>query len=88
MSYLSYDEIVTGVQALADAYPDRCRLIELPNPSAEGRKVLALELGEGCAAARPTAIYVGGVHAREWIPPDALLYLARTCSRRARAASG
>ena len=75
MSYLSYDEIVTGVHALAAAYADRCRLIELPNTSAEGRSILALELGDGCAAARRTAIYVGGVHAREWIPPDALLYL-------------
>ena len=76
MSYLSYDEIVAGVHALAAAYADRCRLIELPNTSAGGRKVLALELGEGQAVARRTAIYVGGVHAREWIPPDALLYLS------------
>ena len=75
MSYLSYDEIVTGIRALSEAYPERCRLVELPNPSVEARPVLALDLGEGCAAGRRTAIYVGGVHAREWIPPDALLYL-------------
>jgi murein tripeptide amidase MpaA len=74
MSYLSYEEIVAGVRALANAHPDTCRLVELPNPSVEGRPVLALELGDGCAGAR-TAIYVGGVHAREWIPPDALVYL-------------
>jgi hypothetical protein len=74
MSYLGQDEIVTGVRALADAYPELCRLIELPNTSTEGRSILALELGERCSARR-TVIYVGGVHAREWIPPDALLYL-------------
>ena len=55
---------------------DQCRLIELPNASVEGRPILALALGEDCGAARRTAIYVGGVHAREWIPPDALLYLS------------
>jgi murein tripeptide amidase MpaA len=75
MSYLSYEEIVAGLRALAETYGERCRLIELPNPSVEGRPILALELGEECAADRRTAIYVGGVHAREWIPPDALVYL-------------
>ena len=52
MSYLSYDEIVAGVTALAAAYGDRCRLIELPNASVGGRKVLALELGEAAAPRR------------------------------------
>jgi murein tripeptide amidase MpaA len=75
MSYLSYDEIVSGLRSLADAYPDGCRLVELPNPSVEGRGVLALELGDPCPGATRAAIYVGGVHAREWVPPDALLYL-------------
>jgi len=75
MSYLSYDEILSGVRALADAYGEHCRMLELPNPSIEGRPILALALGGGCDEDRPTAIYVGGVHAREWIPPDALLYL-------------
>jgi murein tripeptide amidase MpaA len=76
MSYLSFDEIAAGVRALADNYGDRCRLVELPNPSVEGRPVLALAIGDRCGPDRPTVIIVGGVHAREWIPPDALLYLA------------
>ena len=76
MSYLSFDEIATGVRALADTYGERCRLIELPNPSVEGRPVLALGLGDAVRGrTRRRSIYVGGVHAREWIPPDALLYL-------------
>jgi murein tripeptide amidase MpaA len=75
MSYLSFDEIVTGVRALAETYGENCRLVELPNPSVEGRPVLALELGDAGDAGRPAIIYLGGVHAREWIPPDALLYL-------------
>jgi murein tripeptide amidase MpaA len=79
MSYLTWDEIQTGVRALAEAHPGRCRLVELPHPSAEGRPILGLELGEPgepCGPGPRTAIYVGGLHAREWIPPDALLYLA------------
>jgi murein tripeptide amidase MpaA len=75
MSYLNYDEISTGVKALADTYGEHCRLVELPYASVEGRPILALAVGAGYGAQRPAAIYVGGVHAREWIPPDALLYL-------------
>jgi murein tripeptide amidase MpaA len=75
MSYLSYDEIASGVRALADTYGDHCRLVELPDPSVEGRPILALELGNESGPERRTAICVGGVHAREWIPPEALLYL-------------
>lgn len=72
MSYLTVAEIESGARALARAYPDRCRLVEMPNPSAEEGPVAALELG---AANQPAVIIVGGLHAREWIPPDALLYL-------------
>ena len=84
MSYLRYDEIASGVRTLADTYGDHCRLVELPDPSVEGRPILALELGDASGSERRTTIYVGGVHAREWIPPEALLYLCADLLRRGR----
>jgi len=75
MSYLSYDELSTGIQLLADEYQEHCLLIQLPYPSAETRSIYALALGDNQNLEVTAAIYVGGVHAREWIPPDALLFL-------------
>ena len=75
MSYLSYDEIATGIQLLCDGYKNHCQLVSLPNLSIEARPIYAIAIGDNLGPAVKTAIYVGGVHAREWIPPDALLYL-------------
>ena len=76
MAYLNVEELAAGTEILAETYADRAELIRLPNRSVEGREVLALALGDACSTDRPTAIFIGGVHAREWIPPDALFYLA------------
>lgn len=76
MGYCTYEEISEGLKQLADHYAQKCDLIELPHQSVEGRKVKALAIGDLRDAERPTAIFVGGIHAREWVPPDALLLLA------------
>ncbi len=75
MSYLSYDELSIGTQLLAEEYQQHCQLIQLPNPSVETRSIFGLAIGDNRDLEAPTAIYVGGVHAREWVPPDALLFL-------------
>lgn len=76
MGYLNIEEIHAGLNALAAAYPDLCDLITLPNKSTEGRDIGALSLGDKRDATQSVALFVGGLHAREWVPPDALLYLA------------
>jgi murein tripeptide amidase MpaA len=76
MTYLNYDEIISAVQILAEKYPDLTTRITLPNLTAESRRVDALAIGTTRGRDRPTAIFVGGVHAREWVPPDALVSLA------------
>ncbi|GAD57495.1 M14 family metallopeptidase [Limimaricola cinnabarinus] len=76
MSYLNFEEITTGIQLLATEYGDFCDLVTLPHTSVETRQVHALALGDTRGPDMKTVIYVGGVHAREWIPPDALVYLA------------
>ena len=76
MAYFTSDELLEGVEALAQHYQTKSSLITLPNTSVEGRSIKALTIGDTRGSDRPTAIFVGGIHAREWIPPDALLLLA------------
>jgi murein tripeptide amidase MpaA len=73
-SYLTVADIDASLASLAAEFSETVGLIELPFPSVEGRKVKALKLGGGDEAA--TMLLTGGVHAREWVPPDALVYLA------------
>lgn len=75
MSYLTYDELETGIRLLAESFQKHCELVQLPNNSVETRPIYALAIGDDRGPAKRTAIYVGGIHAREWVPPDALLYL-------------
>jgi murein tripeptide amidase MpaA len=75
MSFLTYDEIVSGVQLLCEEYPETTQLLRLPNPTVESRQVLAVAIGDQRGLTEKSAIFVGGMHAREWIPPDALFYL-------------
>ena len=72
-------DINTALTALSAAFPDNCELITLPNKSAEppGVDVLAVKLHDGTTAKDPAVLVIGGVHAREWAPPDALLRLAQ-----------
>jgi murein tripeptide amidase MpaA len=74
MAYLSVSEIESAVQQLAAAYPAQCSVIELPNATHEGRKVLALLLS--WTAKTPVALFLGGVHSREMMPPDLLISFA------------
>lgn len=75
MSYYSYDEIVSAAHLLVDEYPGKAELLRLPNLSVESRPIYAIAIGETRGADAKTAVIVGGIHAREWIPPDALLSL-------------
>ena len=76
MNYFNYEEIVTGMHRLAATYNQYCKLVPLPLVTVESREIFALAIGDRLGPEIKTAIYIGGVHAREWIPPDALLYLA------------
>lgn len=74
MAYLNVAEIESAVRQLAAAYPAQASAIELPNPTHEGRKVLALKLA--WEPQTPAALFLGGVHSREMMPPDLLISLA------------
>lgn len=74
MAYLNVDEIETAIENLAAAYPETTELIAVPNLTHEGRQTHALRLG--LDDDRDTVLILGGMHAREWVPPDALISLA------------
>jgi murein tripeptide amidase MpaA len=76
MSYFNYDEILSAIQVLSATSPDLAELVSLPHLTHESRTVSALLIGRARAIQKPTFVLVGGVHAREWIPPDALICLA------------
>ena len=68
--------IEDALGALTIAHPALCTRTVLPNPTHENRRVsyvrvASSETGEG----RRRVLFIGGAHAREWVPPDALLTL-------------
>jgi murein tripeptide amidase MpaA len=67
-TYLNTTEVDSAVRNLATAYPALSQLIELPEPSIEGTAIYALRLGSTAAKtdAKDCAVFIGGVHAREW----------------------
>ena len=76
MAYMNIGEIEAALDAFAAEHPAVTELITLPNKTFEGRTCHALRIGPADADAPDSLIIVGGVHAREWIPPDALVNLA------------
>jgi murein tripeptide amidase MpaA len=76
VTYLNVVEIESALQNLAVAYPDAAELIACPHPTHEGRGTHVLRVGTSGAADADGALLLGGVHSREWVPPDALVSLA------------
>jgi carboxypeptidase T len=70
--YLSSAALTDRLRSLASAHADVCELELLANRTHEGREVHALRIGKGASI----VVILGGVHAREWAPPDALLSFA------------
>ncbi len=75
-AYLNTTEVESAVTSLAAAFPDRCTLVDLPEPSVEGRAGHALRIGTAPAGTRDCAVLIGGVHAREWGSCEILVHLA------------
>ncbi len=76
MAYLNVEEIEAALEALAASYPEASELVALPNRTSEGRQSRALRIGVADARAGHAVVVTGGLHAREWVPPDALVNLA------------
>jgi hypothetical protein len=72
---ISVSQIDAAISALA-ANPDYgsyLKIINLPHQTAEGRIVKCIQIGKGDIP----VLITGGMHAREWAPPDATLAFAQ-----------
>jgi hypothetical protein len=67
-SYRTLDDYNAEMQALAAEHPDLVRVIELAEPSVEGRTVYGIEVARdpGARLDRPVMVMLGVHHAREW----------------------
>lgn len=76
MAYLNVNEIESALQSLAAAYPALAELIVSSHLTHEGRQTHILRVGTKRNGEVDGILILGGVHAREWVPPDALVSLA------------
>jgi murein tripeptide amidase MpaA len=60
---------------LAADHPQLCTRTVASHRSHEGRSISFVTIGGGAAGSRRPVLITGGIHAREWAPPDALLSL-------------
>ena len=72
---MAYPATVRAIEAelarLAADHPQICTRTTAPNATHEGRSVSYVTIGRG----QTKVLLTGGIHAREWAPPDALLSL-------------
>jgi len=66
MPYLNVTEVESALAALNAAHAGLCELITLPNATHEGRTSHAVRIGLGPLDDRPSMLFIGGQHAREW----------------------
>ncbi len=76
MPYLNVDEIDSALINLAEVYPALATLVELAEPTIEGRTCRALRIGSAPSGQRDALMLIGGQHAREWGSSDILVNLA------------
>ena len=75
MAYPSTERAIEAeLGRLAAEHPDLCTRTVAPNRSHEGRSISYVTISGGASGGRPVFV-TGGVHAREWAPPDVLLTL-------------
>lgn len=82
MGYLTPAGVVVALDALANQFPHLCTRINLGTTEG-GRPLTALEVHDSTVAQRIPVVITGGVHAREWAPPDALIdFISRILTAR------
>ncbi|WP_167529526.1 M14 family zinc carboxypeptidase [Streptomyces spinoverrucosus] len=69
-------ETESAIAGLHSAYPGATEVITPPHTTHEGRTTRLLRVETRQADEVPGVLMLGGVHAREWVPPDALISLA------------
>ena len=78
--FRTLDEINQRINELVSAYSDRFSIRTI-GYSLEGRAIRALRIAGGTAADRPGVVYIGAQHAREWLSPMTVMYIAEQLVR-------
>lgn len=73
MPYLNVNEVESALQVAANQYSFIQRF-QLPNQTWQSRTCHAVKIANGGSSGRVGVYFVGGVHAREWVCPDTLIY--------------
>ncbi|HKA72823.1 MAG TPA: M14 family zinc carboxypeptidase [Xanthobacteraceae bacterium] len=77
--YLAVAQIEAAIAHTAKKYPDIASGFSLPHRTHERRSCHGLRIGRSRGrGTKPAILFVGGQHARELVPPDALVFLARS----------
>lgn len=74
--YLNVTEIESAITSLHAAHPETTEVLVPPHTTHEGRTTRLLRIGARDADEADGILVLGGMHAREWVPPDALISLA------------
>lgn len=82
--YPTVGQIERRLRNLVPAHPNICKIINPPasNRTHNGRQCIVLEIAgpnilDASVRSRVGVLFTGGVHAREWAPPDILLNIAK-----------
>lgn len=76
INYHPYDEIIAKVNQIAADHPDLATAGVI-GQTLQGRDIVGIEItGPGDASSRPVIMYNGCQHAREWISPATVTYIA------------
>lgn len=91
--YPTVGQIENRLRRLSTTYPALCRILNPPERTNEGRQGIVLEIAGPAVSdpgvrTRTGVLFSGGVHAREWAPPDILLNLAQQLARAYSSSSG
>eukprot|EP00735_Rhodelphis_limneticus_P000090 TRINITY_DN1013_c0_g1::TRINITY_DN1013_c0_g1_i1::g.29921::m.29921 TRINITY_DN1013_c0_g1::TRINITY_DN1013_c0_g1_i1::g.29921 ORF type:complete len:439 (+),score=148.58,sp/P48052/CBPA2_HUMAN/42.35/1e-105,Peptidase_M14/PF00246.19/3.9e-82,Propep_M14/PF02244.11/5.1e-15 TRINITY_DN1013_c0_g1_i1:45-1319(+) len=76
-AYHTYDEIVAWTQQLQTDFPDLAQVFQIAT-SYENRPIYAVKISSSVSSgrAKPQVFYDGGLHAREWVSPAVVQYIA------------
>ncbi|XP_064611918.1 carboxypeptidase B-like [Liolophura sinensis] len=74
--YHPLSEVNAWMEQIAAKYPERVTLFNISS-SYEGRTIRAMKIvGKATGSKKPGFFFDGGIHAREWISPATVIYMA------------
>jgi carboxypeptidase T len=72
-NYYNVVEVETALEVFAQEHPSIITRFALPELTWEGRQCHAVKIASGTGPGRVGVYVMGGIHAREWATPDALV---------------